>query len=332
MKLGIVGSGMIVEEFLPGLCQIEGIEIVGIQGTPRSYEKVKKISELYHIPLATTDFNELCNSGIDTVYIAVPNHLHYDYSRRALERGLNVIVEKPITSNLREAEDLAAIAKKNCRFLFEAITTIYLPAFQKIREWLPQIGEVKLVQSQYTQYSSRYDAFCKGEVLPVFDPAKSGGTLMDLNIYNLFFVIGLFGKPESVDYYANIERGIDTSGIVMMKYPKFQALCLAGKDCKGNAGSMIQGTKGCIRAEGAPNYIGKIILELNDGTTEEMDGSPMNERQIQEFKTFARAIDQEDYDFCYEQLENSLIVSAVQSEARIKAGIRFDADFNMFQY
>lgn len=326
MKLGIVGSGAIVEEFLPGLSQIKEIEIAGIQGTPRSADKVKKFSELYHIPLATVDFNEMCNAGIDTVYIAVPNHLHYEYSRRALEKGLNVIVEKPMASNIQEADDLAALAKKNHRFLFEAITTLYLPAYQKIREWLPRIGEVKLVQSQYTQYSRRYDAFRNGEVLPVFDPAKSGGTLMDLNIYNLFFVTGLFGKPEGVEYYANIERGIDTSGIVILRYPNLQALCLAGKDCKGNVGSVIQGTRGCIRAEGSPNHIGKIILELNDGTAEEVDDSPMNGRHIQEFTTIAQTIEQEDYAFCYEQLEKSLIVSAVQSEARDKAGIRFAAD------
>lgn len=185
MKLGIIGAGLIVQEFLPRLKQMEGLDILGIQGTPKSMSAVERLCQENGVPEAISDFEDLCALGIDTVYIAIPNFLHFDYCKKALEHGLNAIVEKPMTSNDKEARILADLAREKGLFLFEAITTLYLPAYEKIKEWLPRIGTVKMAQSRYSQYSRRYDAFQNGEILPVFDPAKAGGALMDLNLYNL---------------------------------------------------------------------------------------------------------------------------------------------------
>ena len=104
MKLGIVGSGMIVQEFLPSLVRLEGLEIMGMQGTKKSIGKVEEICVKYGILKFTDDFNKLCEFGIDTVYIAVPNFLHFEYCKKALEKGLNVIVEKPMTTNYSQAK------------------------------------------------------------------------------------------------------------------------------------------------------------------------------------------------------------------------------------
>ena len=204
MKLGIIGTGWIVKDFLPELSKMEGLEIVSIMGSPQGFEKAQVLSEQYKIPNAVHDLDELCASGIDTVYVAVPNNLHFMYCRKALEKGMNVIVEKPMTDNAGEAENLAVLARKKKLFLFEAITTAYMTGHQKIREWIPLIGEVKLVQSRFCQYSSRYDNFKKGIIAPAFDPKKSGGALMDLNLYNIHYVMGIFGRPESISYYPNM--------------------------------------------------------------------------------------------------------------------------------
>lgn len=232
MKLGIIGSGTIVQEFLPVLKKIEGIELLGILGTARSAELVRGLCRDYQIPCAADSLEALCAAGVDTVYAAVPNFLHFEYCKQALEKGLHVIVEKPMTSNEKEALRLKELAKAKKCFLFEAISTLYLGNYKKIREWLPRLGAIKLVQSQFNQYSRRYDAFKKGEVLPAFDPAKSGGALMDLNLYNLHFVMGLFGTPKTAEYFANIERKIDTSGVVVLQYPEFSAVCIAAKDSR----------------------------------------------------------------------------------------------------
>lgn len=164
------------------------------------------------------------------------------------------------------------------------------------------IRDIKIVQSQYSQYSRRYDTFREGKILPVFDPQKAGGALMDLNLYNLYFVMGLFGRPDGAKYYANIERAIDTSGTLFLQYPTFYAMCTAAKDCKGNYGGVIRGTKGCIRNIYPPNLIGEVSLELNDGTVEKYDDRFGKERLSPEFTAFVKAINEKDYVFCSEQL------------------------------
>lgn len=326
MKLGIIGAGGIVQEFLPKLRNIHGLEILGVQGTKRSKEKVEELCAKHEIAHAVDSFDALCALGIDTVYIAVPNHLHFTYCKQALEKGLHVIVEKPMTSNLKEALILKQLAEEKQLFLFEAITTLYLDNFHTIEKWLPRIGTVKLVQSQFSQYSRRYDAFLAGEVLPVFDPEKSGGAMMDLNLYNLHLIMGLFGKPEKIQYYANLEKGIDTNGMLIMQYEHFTALALAAKDSKGISGAVLQGTKGCIKTDSCANAIGKVTLELNDGTIEERESRNMSDRMIPEFEAFVQAISEGNLAFCYEMLDKSIAVCEVQTDARMSAGIIFPAD------
>ena len=326
MKLGIIGSGLIVQEFLPRLIELDGVEVIGILSTLRSIEDAEKLCEENNVKIATTDFDELCNAGIDTVYVAVPNFLHFDYCKRALEKNLNVICEKPMTSNESEAVELQKLAKDRQKFFFEAITTLYLGAFQKIREWLPKIGDIKLVRSEYSQYSRRYNAFRAGEVLPAFDPKKSGGTLMDLNLYNMHLVMGLFGEPIGAEYFANIERDIDTSGVLVLKYENFVATCIAAKDSKGSQESLIQGTDGHIHIERSANLLGGVTLELNNGTFEYYNDHGDENRLEPEFKTFIDAINRNDLEFCYKQLEKSVAVCRIQTAVRKKAGIKFAAD------
>lgn len=326
MKLGIIGAGTIVQEALPVLKMLPGLEIIAIQGRKESADKIEKICSANGIPNAVYDFESLCRLGIDAVYIALPNHLHFSYSINALRHGKHVIVEKPIASNLNEALRLKEMAQAKKLFLFEAVTTIYLDSYVKLQEWISEIGEIKLVQSSYSQYSRRYRAFKNGERLPVFDPARSGGAMMDLNLYNLHLVLGLFGLPDHMNYYANTEKGIDSSGVLIMEYPGFHAVCVAAKDSNGIVGTVIQGTNGCIRTEMPANIIGKVTLELNDGSIQTFDGGQPEDRLIPEFTIFIDAISKGDYEYCYKMLDKSITVSRIQTAARLSAGISFPSD------
>lgn len=325
MKLGIIGAGTIVKEFLPKLVKFEGIEVLGILAHSNIEEK-RKLAQENGVALACTELDELCASGIDTVYIALPNHLHYEYCKDCLNRNLNVIVEKPITSSYHEVLELSELARSKQLFLFEAITTPYFNGYKRIKEWLPLIGDIKVVQCQFSQYSRRYDAFKNGEILPVFDVNKAGGVLMDLCIYNIFYTVGLFGEPKDIHYYPNMERGIDTSGVLVMNYDNFVAVSITAKDSKGIQGSIIQGDKGIIKSELPTNMIGKVTLELNDGTYEEYDDGFANERLVPEFTSFIEMINNKDYETSYKMLDMSLLVSKLLTKARLDQGIVFPSD------
>ena len=328
MRLGIIGSGMIVNDFLEIIPYLDGIELRGIYGRKSSEEKLNKLKNENNIKEIFYDYEELLKSDIDTVYIALPNNLHFEFSKKALEANKNVIVEKPITSNYKEAKILSDLARERKLFIFEAITTEYLPNYLKIKELLPKLGDIKIVQCNYSQYSSRYNSFKEGKVLPAFDPAFSGGALMDINIYNIHYVVGLFGKPKNIEYYPNIERGIDTSGVLMLDYNKFKCVCVGAKDCKAPIANNIQGNNGCIYVDKPVNRCENFKIIMNDGTTTLFNENKYNNRMISEFIEFTNIIHNKDLDRCYKMLDHSLIVREVQTIARKKAGIVFQSDIN----
>ncbi|MCO4624392.1 NAD-dependent oxidoreductase [Streptococcus infantarius subsp. infantarius] len=316
MKLAILGTGKIVEEVLPVLKEINGIELSAILSTPRSIEKAEKLAELYAISQASSDYDSiLANPDVDTVYVALPNHLHYDYAKKALLVGKHVICEKPFTLTLAEFEDLAKIAEQKNRILLEAITNQYLGNFASIKANLAKLGDIKIVECNYSQYSSRYDAFKRGEIAPAFDPAKGGGALRDLNIYNIHLVVGLFGKPERVQYLANMERGVDTSGILIMDYGNFKAACIGAKDCSADIKSTIQGNKGSIAVLGPTNSMPELSLSLNGQSLTMINENSLNHRMHDEFVAFQAIIEHEDMTATKLALDHSHLVMEVLDQA-----------------
>ena len=325
MKLGIVGSGKIVQEFLPWLASSPAFEVAALCSTQRSAGKAAALCAQYGVPLHVTDYSQLL-AAVDVVYIALPNLLHTAYAKAALEAGRHVIVEKPLAPCVSEAAALSALAHRKGCFLFEAVTTQYLENYRKLRQLLPRVGQVKLVQCNFSQYSSRYDAFCAGQTAPVFDPQQAGGALMDLAVYNVSYIVGLFGEPQQVHYAANVEKGIDTSGILTMDYRSFKAVSIAAKDCGAPPRYVIQGTRGYLLQKSTANFCGPVTLHLNDGREEHFSLNGKRPRCAAEFEIIAHAIAAGDQELCSGMLETSLAVSRVLTAARQSAGIKFPCD------
>ena len=329
MKLGIMGSGMIVKDFLTTIPYLKDLELVAICGRKNSEETMNELKDKYNIKNIFYNYDELLNSDLDAIYIALPNNLHFEFAKKALEANKNVIIEKPITSTYKEALILSDLAKEKQLFIFEAITNQYFPNYKKIKELLPTLGNIRIVQCNYSQYSSRYNSFKEGNVLPAFDPKFSGGALMDLNIYNIHYVVGLFGKPKNIEYYPNIERGIDTSGILLLDYGTFKCICIGAKDCKAPIANNIQGDAGCIYQDTPANVCKRFEILMNDGTSSLINENNYDHRMVNEFIEFADMIKNNNIEKCYQMLEHSLIVSEVQTIARSKSGIIFPADIDV---
>ena len=181
MKVATVGTGFIVEWFLTSVEQNEGAKCVAVYS--RKETTGRKLADQYHVEKVYTDFTEMLKDAeIDTVYVASPNSLHYHYALEALQAGKHVICEKPFTSTVDELKHLIQVAKAKRLFLFEAIVTRHMPNYRIIREHVEQLGKIRMIQCNFSQYSSRYDKFLAGENPNVFNPAFSGGAVMNLKI------------------------------------------------------------------------------------------------------------------------------------------------------
>ncbi|MED4163581.1 Gfo/Idh/MocA family protein [Halalkalibacterium halodurans] len=325
MKIATVGTGPIVEAFLSALDEIDGPMCVAMYS--RKETTAKPLADQYNIPTIYTDFDHmLADPNVEVVYVASPNSLHYQHALQALEHRKHVICEKPFTSTARELEHLISVARKNELMLFEAITTIHLPNYQLIKENIHKLGSIKMIQCNYSQYSSRYDRFLSGETPNVFNPAFSGGALMDINVYNIHFVMNLLGPPEAAHYIANQHaNGIDTSGVLVLKYPHFISECVGCKDTQSMNFVLIQGEKGYIHVENGANGCRNVKIYLDDQTSE-LNAQTNDNLLYYETRTFYEMYQAKNFEKCYELLTYSHSVMRVMEHARREAGIEFPAD------
>ena len=314
MKLGIIGSGMIVKDFLSFAHELPEIKLEAIAA--RNIENLKELQNKYNIKEIYTDI-DFCleNKEIDTIYVAVPNNLHYTVAKKALEAGKNVICEKPFTLKYDEAVELFEIAEDKGLILIEAITNQYQKNYLDIKDNIDNIGEIRLVECNFSQLSSRYEAFKNGILAPVFDKSKGGGVLGDLNIYNIHFVVGLFGRPNKVHYAPNIVNDVDTSGILLLEYDNFKVVCIAAKDTFNNSYVNIQGDQGIIKVIGPTNEVPNYSIQTKDNFINE-NNNIHSHRMFAEFKKFVEVINNKDFEFMNDQKEHTLNVMYIYEEAK----------------
>lgn len=315
MRLAVLGTGKIVQEALPVLEGL-GIQPHAILGTERSRERAEALAARYRIPRRCFRYEEVLESGADTIYVALPNSLHYAYARRALEGGLHVLVEKPAVTALAQLRELRRLAAGRRLVLAEAMTLHHLPAVLALQEQMARLGPLRLAGLNFSQYSSRYDTFLEGKTAPAFDPAMAGGALMDLNVYNIHLAAALFGSPRQIRYCANLQRGVDTSGVLTLDYGGMKAVCVAAKDCQGANTSFIQGELGRLELTEPVSSLTGWELVLRTGERERFETVPRSHRMSCEFAAFRRMIDEKDLDRAEELLDLSEIAVAILEEAR----------------
>ena len=163
--------------------------------------------------------------GIEAVAIVTPNHVHYAAAREFLKRGIHVICDKPLTSNLRDARNLLKAAEaSNALFVLTHNYTGY-PMVRQAREMIAggDIGRVRVVQVEYAQdWLTEHQDFKQAEWRT--DPARSGagGSTGDIgtHAFNLAgFVTGLELESLSADLQAFVQgRKVDDNAHVMLRY------------------------------------------------------------------------------------------------------------------
>lgn len=326
MKIATIGSGIIVDRMIDAVSQVNGIELYGVYS--RTEERAQEFAKAHGAQTYFWDLDTMLqDEKVDVVYIASPNSLHYEQAKKALEAGKHVLLEKPFCSTKKEAEALFALAEENGVMLMEAITNVHTPNYKAVKEHLPDTGEIKMVQCNFSQYSSRYELFKQKKQTNIFDPKFDGGALMDINVYNLHFVTGLFGMPDTLHYYGNKGyNGIDTSGVILMEYPGFIAICTGAKDSSSPYCVYIQGDRATIRVDRASSGVCEhvdLLLPKGDTIgrkdraeiTKEI-GIDQGFHMFYELSDFVRMIEHDDFEQYDQYKKQTLMVMALLDEAK----------------
>ena len=322
IRLGTIGSGVIVEALLNQVVKTEGICLTAVYS--RTLEKGRKLAEKYGAPPVYTDLDTFFREGdFNCVYIASPNSLHYPQTKQALLAGKHVWCEKPFCTSARQAKELFALAREQGLMLIEAVPTAFYPNLGILRRQLPKIGRLRIVQGNYSQYSSRYDVLREKSGLPnVFNPAFGGGCLVDINFYNVYLNVALFGKPKQVHYFPNLHSGgADTSGILILRYDDFVSQATGAKDCRNDNSFSIQGEDGFIQIPGS-NGLAQIRV-VTGASDEIFNAQPDPDRLFYEVRMLTDIFLREDRETLKSLEKTTVETMEVLEEARKSAGIRY---------
>lgn len=152
-RIGIIGTGRIAGRFIPEAKLVSGVSVQGVYN-PHA-ESTKKFAEKWEIEPydSLSDFFR----AVDSVYVASPHETHYDYIKKSLNAGKNVLCEKPMALKRKQAEELFALAKEKHLILFEGIKTAYCPGFNKLLgvAGIGVIGEVRYLDACFTKLEKR---------------------------------------------------------------------------------------------------------------------------------------------------------------------------------
>lgn len=205
--------------------------------------------------------------GIEAVAIVTPNHVHYAAAREFLKRGIHVICDKPLTSNLPDARKLVAAAEKSDALFVLTHNYTGYPMVRQAREMVAggELGDIRLVQVEYAQDWLTEPASNKQADWRT-DPAQSGagGSTGDIgtHAFNLAsFVSGLELEALAADLQAFVSgRRLDDNGHVLLRWKGgARGMLWCSQVAPGNENGLrlrIYGTKGGLEwAQEDPNYL-----------------------------------------------------------------------------
>ena len=240
IRFGVVGSGRIAGRFVKEARYVSGVHVEGVYNP--HIDSAKKFAEEFELDLYEDDYDKLLEK-VNAVYIASPHETHYEYAKRALEKGKNVLAEKPMALKKKDAEELFALAKEKKCILMEAIKTAYAPGFIRMIGMAKSgiIGEIRDVEACFTKLT--------GDNTRELMDTEYGGSFTELASYTVLPIIKLLGADyKNIRFkYNNTENGLDGYTKAYFEYEDAQATSKTGLKVKSEGQLVISGTTGYIK-------------------------------------------------------------------------------------
>ena len=314
VRMGSIGTSAIMRVIQDAASKTEGIERRAVYS--RSMERGRAFADELGIPAVYDDLEKmLLADDLDLIYVASPNALHVSQAKRALETGHDVIIEKPAAVSEADIDMLHETAVSHGVFFFEAISTLFMPSYLDMKQHLPALGKISEADIRYGRYSSKYDAYLRGENPNIFNPDLKGGAVNDMGIYCIHVAVDLFGRPEGVRYEAEYgDNGVDLKGTMYLTYPKLQVKIMTSKIDDPGCGTYLACENGTVRQEGDMNNFEHCRISM-DGKTIDMQEEAGVNRMIYEQARFRDALLERDTAFFEKMYRQSRTCSWILQQA-----------------
>lgn len=195
LKVGLVGCGGISGAHVPGWQALNDCEIVAI------CDVRQEMMDKYEGPRQYLSFDEMLEKEeLDIVDICLPTYLHPDYAIKAMEKGINVLCEKPISLNRDDVERVYAVAEKNKVKFMVAQVLRFWPEYEKVKEFYENKTYGKLLCGRMQRLGNTPKWSWDGWMQ---DEKRSGYVPFDLHIHDLDWIVYTFGAPKNHTVYRN---------------------------------------------------------------------------------------------------------------------------------
>ena len=295
IRYAVVGLGHIAQvAILPAFAHAENSELAALVSDDP--EKLEKLGRRYKVKarFSYAQFEECLRGGIvDAVYIALPNHLHREYTERAARAGVHVLCEKPMAVTEEDCLAMIRVAEENSVKLMVAYRLHFEEANLKAIELVQggRLGEPRLFNSVFTMQVKQGDIRLNSREL-------GGGPLYDIGVYCINAVRNLFGAEpmEVVAFRSNngeprFQESEEMTGAIL-RFPERERL--ASFICGFNGADVstyrVVGAKGELVMDPAYEYAGELKQRVTVGGRTRERSFPRRDQFAPELISFSECI------------------------------------------
>ena len=204
---------------------------------------------------------------VDVIYITTPHNTHIQFMRRAIENGKHILVEKSITLNSYELEEMLELAEQHNVIIGEAMTIYHMPIYRKLKELLDSgaLGKVNLITMNFGSFKD-YDMNNR-----FFNRNLAGGAMLDIGVYALSFIRWFMdSKPgKLLSQVKPAPTGVDEqAGLLLMNKEGQMATVMLSLHSKQPKRGMVSCENGYIEVMEYPRAWEAKVTYTDTGKTE----------------------------------------------------------------
>lgn len=264
----VLGTGVIANEMAQAL-QKMGKSLYAVGN--RTHAKAVDFAAKYGISKVYDCIDDMFeDENVDIIYITSPHNTHYEFMKKALMHGKHLFVEKSITLNSRELNEMIQLADEKHLILAEAMTIWHMPIYKKIWKLIEDrdLGKVQMITMNFGSFKE-YDMNNR-----FFNMNLAGGALLDIGVYALSVVRSFMQeKPEEIlSQWLPSPTGSDEQATILLKNSLGQMATVAlSMHSKQPKRAMISCEKGYIEIMEYPRAQRAIITDAETGKTTQIE-------------------------------------------------------------
>ena len=268
LNWAVLGTGVIANEMAQAL-QAMGKNLYAVGN--RTHAKGVEFAKKYGVGKVYDRIDDMFyDKEVDIIYITSPHNTHYPFMKKALEHGKHLLVEKSITLNSRELDEMVKIAEENHLILAEAMTIWHMPLYKKLWEMAAggRYGKVRIMTLNFGSYKE-YDMTNR-----FFNMDLAGGAMLDIGVYALSIVRSFMTeKPEEiVSQWLPSPTGSDEQATILLKNSQGQMATVAlSMHSKQPKRAMISLEKAYIEIMEYPRASRAVIVDAISGEKTQID-------------------------------------------------------------